>query len=92
MADDFDQSSHGLHSVHVREVHGLIYISLAHEPPAFSKVVSDYEPYLKPCKIAQSKVAFKKAMNCVRTGSWWLKISESVIIAVSHTLSTAVQW
>ena len=60
MADDFDKSSHGLHSVHVREVHGLIYISLAQEPPDFSKVVSDYVPYLKPYKIAQSKVAFKK--------------------------------
>lgn len=72
MADDFDKSAHGLHSVPVREAHGLIYISLAQEPPDFSKVMSDYGPYLKPYKIAQSKVAFKKSYE-LRT-NWKLVV------------------
>lgn len=72
MPDDFDKSTHGLHSVHVWEAHGLIYISLAQEPPDFSKVMSDYGPYLKPYKIAQSKVAFKKSYE-LRT-NWKLVV------------------
>src|SRR5580765_4527539 len=39
MPEDFDKSSHGLHPVHVRDADGFIFISLAQDPPDFSKVL-----------------------------------------------------
>ena len=74
MPDDFDKSSHGLHSVHVKVVNGLIFISLAKDPPDFAKVSSDYSPFLSPYKIDQAKVAYKKSYT-LRTN--WKLIAEN---------------
>lgn len=41
MPDDFDRSSYGLHPVHVEVANGFIFISLADNPPDFSKVLQD---------------------------------------------------
>ena len=60
MPDDFDRSAHGLHAVQVQVANGLIFVSLADNPPDFSKVIEDYAPFLKPYKIDQAKVAYKK--------------------------------
>lgn len=60
MPDDFDKASHGLHAVHCKVVNGLIFISLAQNPPDFTKVLQDYSPFLGPYKIDQAKVAYKK--------------------------------
>lgn len=60
MPDDFDRSQFGLHPVNVRVAEGLIFISLASDPPDFEKVLQDYRPYLKPYKVDEAKVAFTK--------------------------------
>jgi phenylpropionate dioxygenase-like ring-hydroxylating dioxygenase large terminal subunit len=74
MPDDFDRSSHGLHPVHVRVVAGLIFVSLAENPPDFSKVQKDYEPFLRPYRINEAKVAFKKSYE-IRTN--WKLVAEN---------------
>jgi phenylpropionate dioxygenase-like ring-hydroxylating dioxygenase large terminal subunit len=74
MPDDFDKSSFGLHPVHVDVVKGLIFISLAENPPDFAKVSSDYSPFLSPYKIDQAKVAYKKRYT-LRTN--WKLIAEN---------------
>lgn len=74
MPDDFDKSSYGLHPVHVEVVSGLIFISLAENPADFSKVKNDYTAFLKPYKVDQAKVAFKKSYE-LRTN--WKLIAEN---------------
>lgn len=74
MPDDFDRSSHGLHPAHIKVVNGLIFISLANDPPDFTKVTQDYSPFLSPYKIDQAKVAYKKSYT-LRTN--WKLIAEN---------------
>jgi phenylpropionate dioxygenase-like ring-hydroxylating dioxygenase large terminal subunit len=74
MPDDFDRAAHGLHSVHVQVVNGLIFISLAQDPPDFSKVKEGYTPLLKPFQIGNAKVAYKKRYE-LRTN--WKLIAEN---------------
>lgn len=74
MPDDFDRSLYGLHSVHVQVANGFIFISVAENPPDFSKVLKDYAPFLNPYKIDHAKVAFKKRYE-LRTN--WKLIAEN---------------
>ena len=74
MEDDFDCSKFGLHPVHLQLVNGLIFISLSKDPPDFSKVLSDYHPFLDPYKIDQAKVAVKKRYE-LRTN--WKLVAEN---------------
>jgi Rieske 2Fe-2S family protein len=74
MPDDFDRSSFGLHPVHVQVANGLIFISLAQDPPDFSKVLRDYEPFLKPYDVDRAKVGYKKRYE-IRTN--WKLIAEN---------------
>ena len=60
MPDDFDKSTHGLHPVHVKVADGFIFISLAKDPPDFSRVLKDYAPFLRPFKINEAKVAYQE--------------------------------
>ncbi len=74
MPDDFDRSTQGLHPVHLHVVSGLIFISLASNPPDFSTVEADFSPYVKPFKIDNAKVAYKKSYE-LRTN--WKLITEN---------------
>jgi len=74
MPDDFDRSSFGLHPVHVQVANGFIFISLAENPPHFTKVLQDYDPFLSPYKINDAKVAYKKRYE-LRTN--WKLIAEN---------------
>ena len=74
MPDDFDRSSYGLHAVHVKVANGLIFISLAENPPDFTRVLQDYAPFLNPYKINQAKVAYKKRYE-LRTN--WKLVAEN---------------
>ena len=74
MPDDFDRSLFGLHPVHLRVVEGFIFISLASEPPDFSKVINDFAPFLKPFKVQQAKLAFSKRYE-LRTN--WKLVAEN---------------
>ena len=60
MPDDFETASYGLHPVQVKVAEGLIFISLAENPPDFTKVLNDYAPFLAPYKIDQAKPVYRK--------------------------------
>ena len=74
MPDDFDRSQFGLHPVHVQVAEGLIFISLASDPPDFRQALEDYSPYLKPYKVDEAKVAFTKRYT-LRTN--WKLVAEN---------------
>jgi phenylpropionate dioxygenase-like ring-hydroxylating dioxygenase large terminal subunit len=74
MPDNFDRYAHGLHPVPVQVANGFIFISLADNPPDFSQVLTDYAPFLKPFKINEAKVAYKKRYT-LRTN--WKLIAEN---------------
>lgn len=57
MPDDFCKGDHHLRSVHVKEVEGLIFISLADTAPSFDKIERSLSPFLLPYKIHEAKVA-----------------------------------
>ena len=70
MDADFDPKQHGLNPVHCRDVHGLIYICLADDAPAFDAFVEEAARYLAPHDLANSKVAFETTI--VEKGNWKL--------------------
>jgi glycine betaine monooxygenase A len=70
MQSDVDKSQLGLHQVHAREVEGLIYISLAKEPPAFEPAEGTLAPLLKPQGFRRAKVA--KAIDYLVKANWKL--------------------
>lgn len=74
MPDDFDRASYKLHSVHVQVLSGLIFICLAENPPDFSTVRKDFEPFLDPFKVPSAKVAARKTYE-LRTN--WKLIAEN---------------
>lgn len=70
MPDDFCKEAYNLHPVHVKVVEGLIFISLAGEPPSFEAIEKSLAPYLKPFEINKAKVACIK--NYTLTANWKL--------------------
>lgn len=74
MPDDFDKTDYGLHPVKIAVANGLIFISLADDPPDFSKVQKDYLPFLQPFKINEAKVAYTQKYS-LRTN--WKLIAEN---------------
>ena len=74
MRDDFDCGAFGLHPVHLQLVNGLIFISLAKDPPDFSKVLTNYYPFVDPYKINEAKVAYTKRYE-LRTN--WKLVAEN---------------
>ncbi len=59
MPDDFDKEMFGLHPVQLILVEGLIFISLANDPPDFSREAKDLTPYLRPFSLDNAKVAYR---------------------------------
>jgi Rieske 2Fe-2S family protein len=57
MQEDLDRSQLGLIPAHVRELEGLIYISLADEPPEFEAAQRELAPILRPQGFERAKVA-----------------------------------
>lgn len=74
MPDDFNKSDFSLAPVNVRVAGGFIFISLSDNPPDFEKVISDYSPFLKPYRVDQAKVAFRKSYE-LRTN--WKLVAEN---------------
>jgi len=60
MPDDFCKEEYNLQSVFVKVTEGLIFISLADEPPPFSSIEESLAPYLRPYKINEAKAASVK--------------------------------
>src|SRR6185436_15069587 len=57
MPDDLDKEEFGLSRVHVREVEGLIFISLAKNPAPFEPAFETLSPLLAPQGFNRAKVA-----------------------------------
>lgn len=57
MQDGLDKSELGLRPVHVRDVEGLLFISLAENPPDFSDAYEVIAPVVKPQGFNRAKVA-----------------------------------
>lgn len=70
MGEDFDPSQYGLHSVHVRDLQGLIYICLADTPPDFEDFAKTAPPYLEPHDLTNAKVAHSSTI--IEKGNWKL--------------------
>ena len=70
MDADFDPKQHGLNPVHCRDVHGLVYICLADDAPAFDAFAEEAARYLAPHDLANSKVAYETTI--VEKGNWKL--------------------
>jgi len=74
MPDDFNRSLFNLCPVHIEVACGLVFISLAENPPGFKKVIQDYAPFLTPYRIDEAKVACKKRYE-LRTN--WKLVAEN---------------
>ena len=70
MQEDLDKSSLGLHTLHLRETEGLIFISLAGDPPDFNAAQDVLVAEAKPQGLARAKVA--KAVDYLVKANWKL--------------------
>ena len=70
MQEDLDKSGLGLRQVHIREVAGLIFISLASEPPDFDPANEIIETVAKPQGLDRAKVA--KEVDYLVKANWKL--------------------
>jgi Rieske 2Fe-2S family protein len=74
MPEDFDKSSFGLHRASVRSVEGLIFISLAADPPDFTQAARDYTAHLLPYELEQTQVC---AVRRYEVEANWKLITEN---------------
>ncbi len=72
MPDGFDAADHGLHSVAVRIIEGMIFISLAEEPLDLGQVVEGFSAYLVDHGLADAKIAHQAQFPM--KGNWKLAI------------------
>src|SRR2546422_151134 len=70
MQADLDKSQFSLRPVHVKEVEGLIFISLAKKPVPFAPAQRALAPLLKPQGFTRAKVA--KAVDYLVQANWKL--------------------
>ncbi|WBL18839.1 aromatic ring-hydroxylating oxygenase subunit alpha [Citricoccus sp. NR2] len=68
---DFNKGCFALKRAHSRVVAGLIFVSMAAEPPEdFDEVAKIFEPYLGPHEISKTKVAYQQQL--IEEGNWKL--------------------
>src|SRR5204863_1947548 len=70
MQEDLDKSGLGLQSIHIRETAGLIFISLASEPPEVAAAHDIIATLAKPQGLTKAKVA--KAVDYLVKANWKL--------------------
>jgi Rieske 2Fe-2S family protein len=70
MQPDLDKSQLGLRPVHVHEVEGLVYISLAESPPSFDQAQILLASLVKPQGLVRAKVA--KSVDYLVSANWKL--------------------
>ncbi len=70
MQEDMDKAHFGLHRVQAREVEGLIFLSLAQEPPPFEPAQETLAPLLRPQGFRRAKIA--KAADYLVNANWKL--------------------
>ena len=70
MQEDLDKSEFSLRSVKAREVEGMVFISLADDPPEFESFVESVAPIARPQGLARARVA--KAVDYLVYSNWKL--------------------
>lgn len=61
MPDDFDGNDYGLHQVHVKLFHSVIFLNLSDGVPAnFDEIYSEYEPIMNLHGFSKAKIGVKK--------------------------------
>ncbi|MBB3951809.1 aromatic ring-hydroxylating oxygenase subunit alpha [Aureimonas jatrophae] len=76
MGADFDPKCHGLKSVHLRSLEGLLFVCLADEPPAdFDDMAAAMGPYIAPHDIRNAKIAYTH--DLIEPGNWKLTMENN---------------
>ncbi|MBC07500.1 aromatic ring-hydroxylating dioxygenase subunit alpha [Thalassospira sp.] len=76
MGSGFDKSCHGLKTVHVRSIAGLIFICLAKDAPAdIEEMAKVMEPYIAPHDLSNCKVAHVSEL--IEEGNWKLTMENN---------------
>lgn len=70
MGQEFDQTQHGLLSVHCEIVETYIFICVSDSAPDFSKFSATVTSFIKPHNLQNCKVAFES--NIIEKGNWKL--------------------
>jgi Rieske 2Fe-2S family protein len=70
MQADFDPAQHALRPIHVRNVSGVLYVSLAEDPPPFDEFGKGLAPLLAPHDLPNAKLAHEAVF--VEKGNWKL--------------------
>jgi Rieske 2Fe-2S family protein len=70
MQESFDPAAHGLRPIHVRNVAGCLYVSLADDPPPFDAFAEGLAPLLAPHDLPNAKLAHEAVF--VEKGNWKL--------------------
>jgi len=70
MGEHFDRSQHSLRPVHCAGVGGYIWVCLAEVAPDFDAFAAQVEPYLRPHRLHEAKVAFESTI--VERANWKL--------------------
>jgi Rieske 2Fe-2S family protein len=75
MHEGFDPGGIALKPIHVATVEGTIYICLADEAPDFEPYRAALEPYLRPHKLANAKLAHE--VSLIEKANWKLVMENS---------------
>jgi Rieske 2Fe-2S family protein len=76
MGEDFDGSCRGLHPVALRSIAGLLFVCLAADPPGdIDEMAAAMEPYLRPHRIAETRIA--RQVDIVENGNWKLTLENN---------------
>jgi len=70
MQEGFDPADHALKPIHVRNVAGVLYVSLAEDPPPFDEFAQGLAPLLAPHDLRNAKLAHEAVF--VEKGNWKL--------------------
>ncbi|HSS63481.1 MAG TPA: aromatic ring-hydroxylating dioxygenase subunit alpha [Gammaproteobacteria bacterium] len=60
MPENFDKSRYGLRRIHVKLVHGFIFLNFADEPVSLDELENDLEECLRPYGFESAKVAYRE--------------------------------
>ncbi len=85
MQPSFRAEEHGLKPVHVEEVAGALFVSMAETPAPFEQFRAELEPLLAPHRLNEAKIAHQNTL--VEKGNWKLVMEnarECYHCAVGH--------
>lgn len=75
MPEDFDTSGYGLKPARVEVICGLVYVSIAEDPPSLARFKAAITPYIAPHQPECTKVAYESTI--VEEANWKLVIENN---------------